>query len=102
MCFIGKETHLFILKFMEIFPWRGIVLRAHGMKSDEKLFFVKFMRFFEKKMVQVVIKKYFSLFLKNFEDFSEPKAITDSPFKSLNSKLTQPHQNQKVCWTLIQ
>ena len=33
-------------------------------------------------MVHVVIDRYFSLFLKGFEDFSEPEAITDSPFKS--------------------
>ena len=39
------------------------------------------MQFFEKKMVHVVIDMYFSLFLKYFEDFSYPEAITDSPFK---------------------
>ena len=38
MCFIERETHNFILKFREIFPWKETVLRAHGMKSDEKPF----------------------------------------------------------------
>ena len=33
MCLIEIETLSFILKFMEIFPWRETVLRAHGMKS---------------------------------------------------------------------
>ena len=36
-------------------------------QSDEKLFFC--MQFFEKKIVHVVIDRYFSLFLKGFEDF---------------------------------
>ena len=36
---IEKETHTFILKLTEIFPWRETVLRAHGIKSDEKPFF---------------------------------------------------------------
>ena len=39
MCFIEGETHNFIVKFGEIFPWRETRLNAHGMKSDEKLFF---------------------------------------------------------------
>ena len=39
MCFIERETQNFILKFREIFLWREIVLRAHGIKSDEKPFF---------------------------------------------------------------
>ena len=39
MCFIERETRIFILKFREIFQWRETVLRAHGIKSDEKLFF---------------------------------------------------------------
>ena len=49
MHFIERKTHNFILKFSEIFLWREAVLRVHGMKSDEKLFYVKIMRFFEKK-----------------------------------------------------
>ena len=41
MCFVERETQNFIIKFREIFPWRKTVpsLSAHGMKSDEKLFF---------------------------------------------------------------
>ena len=39
MCFIKREMQIFILKFREILPWREIVLRAHRMKFDEKLFF---------------------------------------------------------------
>ena len=38
------------------------------MKSYEKPFFVKIMRFFWSKMVHFVIEKYFSLFVKWFED----------------------------------
>ena len=38
MCFIERETRNFIPKNMEILPWRETVLRAHGMKSDEKPF----------------------------------------------------------------
>ena len=39
MCFIERETTNFILKFRGIFLWRETVLRAYGMKSDEKSFF---------------------------------------------------------------
>ena len=39
MCFIERERGNFIKKFREIFLWRETVLRAHGMKSDEKPFF---------------------------------------------------------------
>ena len=39
MCFTEKEAHNFILKFRKIFPWREAVLRAHGIKADEKPFF---------------------------------------------------------------
>ena len=35
------------------------------------------------KMVHVAIDRYFSFFLKGLEDFSFPKAITDSPFNKL-------------------
>ena len=52
MYFIERETQNFILRFRGIFPWRKTVLRAHGMKSDEKPFlcqlYVIFF-FFEKK-----------------------------------------------------
>ena len=43
------------------------MLRAHGMKSNEKLFFFseKFLH-----IAYVVIDRYFSLFLNGFEDFS--------------------------------
>ena len=70
MCFFGIETWNFIIWFWEIFPWRETVLRAHRMKSDEKLFFYQIYAFFRERMVHVVIDKYFSLFLKGFEDFS--------------------------------
>ena len=58
MCFIERETQNIILKFRENFPWRETVLRAHGMKSDEKPFFCQiYMQFFEEKMVHVVIDR---------------------------------------------
>ena len=63
---IERETRNFILKFREIFLWRETVLKAHGMKSDEKPFF---MRFFSRKMVHVVIDRYFCLFLKGLKIF---------------------------------
>ena len=54
MSFIERETHNFILEFMEIFPWRETVLRAPRMESGENHF---------------VIHKYFSLFLKSLKIF---------------------------------
>ena len=39
MCFIERETQTFILKFREMSQKRETVLRARGMKSDEKPFF---------------------------------------------------------------
>ena len=43
------------------------MLRAHGMKSDEKPFLCQiYYNFFREKMVHVVIDRYFSLFLKGF------------------------------------
>ena len=45
MCPIERETQNFILKFREILR-RETVIRAYGMKSDEKLFS---MRLFEGK-----------------------------------------------------
>ena len=89
MCYIERDTHNLILKFREIFPWRETVLRAHGMKSDEKLFFCQIYAFlsyfilfylfinylfFLRKMVHVVIDRYFPLYLKGLN------AVTDSPF----------------------
>ena len=87
MCFIERETHNFIPKFTEIFPWRETVLWAHGTKSNEKPFFCQLYRVFcfvfsLEKMVHVAIDRYFSLFLKGFEDFPRPEAITDSPSKA--------------------
>ena len=39
MCFIEIETQNFIPKLREIFTQRETGLMAHGMKSEEKLFF---------------------------------------------------------------
>ena len=66
MCFIERETQNFILKFREIFPWRETVLRAHGMKSDEKPVFLSNLWDFLRKNGNVVIDRYFSLFLKGW------------------------------------
>ena len=49
MCFIEKETPNFKLKFKDIFPLRETVLRAHGMKSDEKPFFFQIYAIFWSK-----------------------------------------------------
>ena len=46
------------------------VLRAHGMKSAEKLFFCQIYAIFWGKMVHVVIDRYVASFLKDSEDFS--------------------------------
>ena len=44
---------------------------AHGMKSDENQFFCQiYVIFFKEKIAHFVIQRYFSLFLKGFEDFS--------------------------------
>ena len=67
MCFIERETENLILKFREIFLQRETVLRGHGMKSDEKLFFCQI---FWRNMVHVIIDKYFSVFLKGWKIFS--------------------------------
>ena len=69
MCLNERETQNLIQKFRS-FPWREAGFRAYRMKSDEKSFYVKFMRFFVEKMVQFVINRYFSIFLKGFDDFS--------------------------------
>ena len=74
MCFIGKEAQNFILKFGQIFLWRETVLRAHGMKSDEKHFFCcQIYAIVWGKMVHVVIDRYFSLFLKSLKIFPSPR-----------------------------
>ena len=80
MCFIERETQNVILKLREIFLWRETVLRTHVMKSDEKLFFCQIYVVVLGKTVLVVIDRYFSLFLKGLKIFSQPEAITDSPF----------------------
>ena len=48
------------------------MLRAHGMKSDEKPFFCQIYAIYE-EMVQVVINRYFSLFLKSLKFFLSPR-----------------------------
>ena len=59
MHFIERETWNFILKFREIFPWRETVLRAHRMKSDEKLLFCQiYANFGGGEIVHVVIDRY--------------------------------------------
>ena len=73
MCFIKRETQNFILKFREIFPWRETGLMEHRMKSEEKPFFCQSYAIFLEKMVHVVIDRHFSLFLKGFEDFFNPR-----------------------------
>ena len=49
MCFIERETRNIILKIRDIFTWRETVLKAHGVKSDKKLFFCQIYGIFEKK-----------------------------------------------------
>ena len=50
MSFIEREKQNFIIKLREIFQWIETVLRAQGMKSDEKPFYCQiYMIFFEKK-----------------------------------------------------
>ena len=73
MCFIERETQNFILKFREIFLWRETVLSAHGMKSDECRFSVRFVWFSWEKMVLVVIDRYFTLFLKGLKILLNPR-----------------------------
>ena len=46
-----------------------------------KTVFCQIYAIFGEKMVNVVIDRYFTVFLKGFEDFSLAKAITDSHFK---------------------
>ena len=82
MCFIERETQNFIHKFREIFLWRETVLRAQGMKSDEKLFFCQIYAICWEKIVHVLIDMYFFFISERFEDLSYPEAITDSPFNA--------------------
>ena len=70
MCFIERKTQNFILRFREIFLWLETVLRAHGIKSDEKLFLCQIYAIFWENVENVVIDRYFSLFLKSFKDCS--------------------------------
>ena len=70
LCVLLKEkTENLTIKFKEIFPWTETMLMAHRIKSDKKPFSVKSM-YFLRKMVHVVIERYFPLYLKGFEDFS--------------------------------
>ena len=48
MCSFEKRK--FYAKILSKFSYGEIVLSAHGMKSDEKPFYVKFMQFFEGKL----------------------------------------------------
>ena len=77
MCSIEGETRNFVLKFREIFLWRETLLRAHGMKSDEKPFFAIFWG----KMVHFVIDRYFSLFLKGLEIFLNLRISLSVPLR---------------------
>ena len=70
MCFVERETQNFILKLREIFTWRETVPRAHGVKSDGKTVLLSNLCNFLRYMKHVVIDRYFSLFLKGFEEFS--------------------------------
>ena len=82
MCFIERETQN-LPKIYGNFLMKRNSAQAHEMKSDEKLFSVKSMQFFKEKMVHVVIDRCFSY---TSEDFSYPKAISDSPFKGALDK----------------
>ena len=64
MCFIERETHLVILKFMEIFS-DGKKQCSGSTKRNlmKSCFSVKFMQFFGEKMLHVVIDRYFSLWV---------------------------------------
>ena len=58
VCMFCKQINtLFYLKFREIFLYRRTVLRLHGMKSAEKLFFFQ---------IYPMIDKYISLYLRFF------------------------------------
>ena len=88
MCFIERETQNVILQLREIFLWRKTVLRAHGMKSDEKPFFCQIYVIVSGKMVHVVIDKYFSLFPKGLKIFLNPRLSLIVPLTvSLTFKL---------------
>ena len=69
MCFIERETQNVILKFRDIFLWRETVLKAHGKKSDEKLFFCQIYAIVWWKMVHVVIDSIFLYFWKVWRFF---------------------------------
>ena len=70
MYFIERKTQNFILRFREIFLLLETVLRAHGMKSDEMSFLCQLYAIFWENVENVVIDRYFSLFLKSFKDCS--------------------------------
>ena len=75
--FIDRETHNFILKFREIFHEE----KQCSEKSDENQVFCQICAILGGGKLHFVIHRYFSLFLKGFEDIFLPDAITDSPFK---------------------
>ena len=62
LCVLLKEKHeALILKFREYFPWRETVLRAHGMKSDEKPCFFIYFSLFLKKGLEIFLNPKLSL-----------------------------------------
>ena len=63
-----RETHNLILKFREI-SHEEKLLRADGMKSDEKHFFCQIYASFEKNCTFCDSQVFFK-FLKGFKDFS--------------------------------
>ena len=69
--FIERETHNFILKFREIFPWKKKKnsARAHGMKSDENLFFCQIYVIFWENFTFCESQGFFFI-SEEFEDFS--------------------------------
>ena len=54
-------------------------ITAHGMKSDENLFFCQIYVIFEENGTCCDWLVFFCI-SERFEDFSKPEAITDSPF----------------------
>ena len=70
MCFIERETQTFILKFREISQKRETVLRAHGMKSDEKPFFCQIYVIFWGKNGTCCDWHVFFFISERLEDFS--------------------------------
>ena len=78
-----KEKQNFILKCREIFLWRETVLRANGMKSDEKPLFCQIYAIVWDEMVHVVIDRYFSLFLTVLRIFLHPRLSLIVPLTNM-------------------